>query len=87
MASIAAGLQRSGGSIQHPATMLDARLEELAAAVESAAGPRSIAIDFQCMSELVDEVLPLLSEVVRCGVECITEVVDESEFADESEVV
>lgn len=47
LASITAAVQRAGGSRAHPSEALDARLEDLAAAVEASAGPRALSIDFE----------------------------------------
>lgn len=65
LASVAAAIQRTGGSTQHPSSDLDARLEDLAAVMEVAAGNLAISADFVCMREDAGEVLGLLSEVVR----------------------
>ncbi|KAF8071282.1 zinc protease-like protein [Scenedesmus sp. PABB004] len=65
LASIAAALQRAGGSVDHPAEALDARLEDLAAAIEASAGQQSTTLDFQCMTRDAPELLRLLSELLR----------------------
>ncbi len=40
LATLSAGLQRGGGSSAHPEAELNARLDELAAAIEAGAGPQ-----------------------------------------------
>ncbi len=64
LASIAAAVQRSGGSIQHPNGALDEELEELAAAIEGGAGSDSVSMGFSCLAEDAPYVLKLFTEVV-----------------------
>ena len=64
---MAAAVQRSGGSKQHPAQILDERLASLAAAVEVSAGSQALSADFQCLKEDAGEVLGLLGEIIRWG--------------------
>eukprot|EP00877_Chromochloris_zofingiensis_P000718 jgi/Chrzof1/10647/Cz05g06170.t1 len=65
LASITAAVQRGGGSVDHPGSVMNDRLEELAAAIESSSGQQSISLDFQCMSEDMQEVLGLFGELVQ----------------------
>lgn len=64
LASIAAAVQRSGGSVAHPNTALDEELEELAAAIEGGAGSDAVSMGFSCLAEDAPRVLNLFSEVV-----------------------
>ncbi|GBF98119.1 peptidase M16 [Raphidocelis subcapitata] len=63
LASIAAEVQRAGGSAVHPGDALDERLEDLAAAIEAVAGPRAVSVEFECASEDAAEVLSLVGEL------------------------
>lgn len=63
LSAIAATVQRSGGTLAHPKAKLDARLEDLAAGVEAAAGTNTSSVSFSCLSEDLDEVLSLFGEV------------------------
>jgi len=64
LASIAAAVQRSGGSVQHPGSSLDNELEELAAAIEGGAGSDSVNMGFSCLAEDAPYLLHLFTEVV-----------------------
>ncbi|WIA12269.1 hypothetical protein OEZ85_012331 [Tetradesmus obliquus] len=65
LASIAAAVQRAGGSRAHPADQMDERLEDLAASLEASAGQQSTTFDFQCMTGDTREVLGLLGELLQ----------------------
>ncbi len=64
LASIAAAVQRSGGSVQHPGSSLDEELEELAAAIEGGAGSDSVSMGFSCLAEDATSILKLFTEVI-----------------------
>jgi len=64
LASIAAAVQRSGGSVQHPGSSLDNELEELAAAIEGGAGSNSVSMGFSCLAEDAPYLMHLFTEVV-----------------------
>ncbi|KAG2498991.1 hypothetical protein HYH03_003177 [Edaphochlamys debaryana] len=65
LASLTTYVQRAGGSTQHPAAVLDSRLEELAAGVEVSSSALAISADMSCLAEDAEEVLGLMAEVVR----------------------
>lgn len=65
LAKITSIVQRSGGSKQHPAALLDVQLEEIAAQIESFSSVSETSVGFRCLSEDLREVMSLFSEVVR----------------------
>lgn len=65
LASISSIVQRSGGTIQHPGELLDIKLEEIAARIESFSSVSEMSVGFRCLSEDLREVMSLFSEVVQ----------------------
>ncbi|KAH8963611.1 hypothetical protein BDL97_04G022700 [Sphagnum fallax] len=65
LAAIAATVQRSGGSIAHPADVLNTKLEAMAARVEASSSVSSMNVAFRCLAEDLPAVFPLFSEVVQ----------------------
>ena len=66
LASIAAAVQRAGGSHTHPNGQLDDALEALAAAIEGNAGSDAVSFGFECLAEGEDvsTVMKLFAEVI-----------------------
>jgi zinc protease len=62
LAAIAATVQRSGGSIAHPADVLNTKLEAMAARVEASSSVSSMNVAFRCLAEDLPAVFPLFSE-------------------------
>ncbi|KAH7405127.1 hypothetical protein KP509_15G057600 [Ceratopteris richardii] len=58
-------VQRSGGTRKHPGDILDNKLEELAARIESSSGIAEMSVGFRCLSEDLMEVISLFSEVIQ----------------------
>jgi len=65
VATLAATVQRAGGSLKHPVPALDERLDDLAASVEAGAAQDASAVSFECLSEDAAEVLSLVGELVQ----------------------
>eukprot|EP00250_Pteridium_aquilinum_P013404 c21319_g1_i3 orf=107-2176(+) len=65
LATISSIVQRSGGTKQHPAESLDVKLEEIAARIETSSGISEMNVGFRCLSEDLQEVMSLFSEVVQ----------------------
>ena len=65
VATLATTVQRAGGSVQHPAPVIDERLDDLAASVEAGAAPDASVVSFECLSEDASEILSLVGEIVQ----------------------
>jgi len=65
MASVAAALQRSGGSEGASAAVLNDRLDALAASIEAAATPMATTVSFECLAADAEEVLGLTADLVQ----------------------
>jgi len=65
VATLAATVQRAGGSLKHPVPALDERLDDLVASVEAGAAQDASAVSFECLSEDAAEVLSLVGELVQ----------------------
>ncbi|KAI5069426.1 hypothetical protein GOP47_0015727 [Adiantum capillus-veneris] len=65
LATISSIVQRSGGTKQNPGDVLDAKLEETAARIESSSGVSEMSVGFRCLSEDLTEIMPLFSDVVQ----------------------
>ncbi|KAA6423167.1 MAG: peptidase M16 domain [Trebouxia sp. A1-2] len=65
LATISAGVQRAGGTRQHPGSALDEALELRAASIEGGASGEAIGMGFECLTEDLEEVLGLFSEVIQ----------------------
>eukprot|EP00963_Diacronema_lutheri_P007776 scaffold676_cov316-Pavlova_lutheri.AAC.3 len=65
ISSLASNVQRSGGSKLHPGDQLNELLDSYAAAIEFSVGGSTITAQFECLSEDVQQVLPLFGEVLR----------------------
>ena len=65
LASIVGEVMRSGGTAQHPPDALNQTLEQRAASVEAGIGTDSGSAGFSALSEDLDEVFGLFSEVLR----------------------
>eukprot|EP00897_Mesotaenium_endlicherianum_P006597 jgi/Mesen1/5966/ME000301S05093 len=65
LAGIAGAVQRSGGSVNHPAKDLDAALESMAARIEAGASVSEMSVGFRCLREDLSDVFSLFAEVVR----------------------
>ncbi|GAX72597.1 hypothetical protein CEUSTIGMA_g53.t1 [Chlamydomonas eustigma] len=68
LVTIAAAVQRAGGSTEHPADELNARLEDLAASIETSSGNETLSAGFYCSKEDMKEVLGLMSEILKSPV-------------------
>jgi zinc protease len=65
LAGIVGEVMRSGGTAQHPPDVLNALLEQRAASVESGIGSDSGSAGFSALTEDLDDVFGLFSEVLR----------------------
>lgn len=65
LATISAGVQRAGGSREHPGNALDEALELRAASIEGGASGDAIAMGFECLTEDLEEVMGLFNEVIQ----------------------
>lgn len=65
ISSLASNVQRSGGTKKHPGDQLNELLDSYAAAIELSVGGSTITAQFECLSEDVQQVLPLFGEVLR----------------------
>ncbi|MBE9048664.1 insulinase family protein [Pleurocapsales cyanobacterium LEGE 10410] len=65
LARLTGTLMRSGGTQNHPAAELNAILEQNAAAVETSIGNTSGSASFNTLTEDIDTVFPLFTEVLR----------------------
>ena len=65
VATLAASVQRTGGSTAHRGASLDALLDDLAASVEATASPDATSLSFECAAEDAGTVLSLVGELVK----------------------
>jgi zinc protease len=65
LADLTGTVLRSGGTQTHPAATLNQRLEQTAASVEAAIGASSGSVSFSALSENLDEVFGLFTEVLQ----------------------
>lgn len=65
LATISAGVQRAGGTRQHPGSALDEALELRAASIEGGASGEAIGMGFECLTEDLEEVVGLFNEVIQ----------------------
>ncbi|CAL5221100.1 g3232 [Coccomyxa viridis] len=65
LATIASGVQRAGGSVQHPSAALDDALEQKAAYIEGGATPETSSLGFECLKDDVREVMGLFLEILQ----------------------
>lgn len=64
LAGLTGQVLRTGGTKQRSAEELNARLESIAASIESSIGDESGSVSFNCLKENLDEVLGLFREVI-----------------------
>ncbi|GMH42121.1 hypothetical protein BSKO_10040 [Bryopsis sp. KO-2023] len=65
LAQISAAAQKGGGSVSHPGTEIDDRLDELSAVINGGSSPLAISMGFECLKEDTPEVLNLFADVIR----------------------
>jgi zinc protease len=65
LATLTGQVMRSGGTQQHPAAVLNQLLEQRAASVESFVSTASGGANFSCLSEDLETVFSLFTEVIR----------------------
>ncbi|KAG6544219.1 hypothetical protein Mapa_014322 [Marchantia paleacea] len=65
LAAMSAIVQRSGGTQTHPAEELDSKLEVMAARIEASSSVSEMTVGFRCLTEDVNTVFSLFSEVVQ----------------------
>ncbi|GMH42027.1 hypothetical protein BSKO_09946 [Bryopsis sp. KO-2023] len=72
LAQISAAAQKGGGSVSHPSTEIDDRLDELSAVINGGSSPLAISMGFECLKEDTPKVLNLFADIIRGpGVDCI----------------
>eukprot|EP00249_Psilotum_nudum_P020485 c27726_g1_i2 orf=222-2186(+) len=65
LAAVTSIIQRSGGTIEHPADLLDTKLEGMAARIETSSSVSQMSVGFRCLADDLAEVMSLFSEVIR----------------------
>jgi zinc protease len=65
LAGITGTVMRSGGTKKHPADILNQKLEQIAASVETGMDDTSGSTSFNCLTENIEEVFGLFAEVLQ----------------------